>query len=252
MKQPGATFEPQAQGPEVINNPTGETIALRFDVLQSLETTIGQDWKEQISAVIESGTLNLRDADGHHTNREEGTTAKLGLVTADGAELAELVPGVWTLYQGEFMTMMQQALPEDAEPLRAYDDPKLALEGYAQLPVAEAGSDKVQYRMEAHTDLRYTAVLVIDIPANEADGGLLVIGNNPDAQSTTEINEDATHIKHTAATLLCFLQGRKYPHYTQEVTDPNSKRIVISLNYPLETETLEEALALLQHVEGVK
>jgi hypothetical protein len=252
MTHPGDTHEPQPKGPEVIPNPTGETIALRFDVLPLLEAAVGPDWREKITDVIEAGELKLRKPDGHYTNREEGSTAKLGLVTADGQEFADAVPGVWELYQTDFMAMMQQALPEDAEPLVAYDDPEKALEPYAQQPVETAGADDVQHRMEAHVDMRYTAVLVIDAPEDENDGGRLVIGSDPDAHSVAEIDKDATRIPHIPATLLCFTEGRKYPHYTEEVTNPDAKRVVISLNYPLEGEDPAAADEILQHIGGTQ
>jgi hypothetical protein len=252
MKQPGISHEPQANGPEMITNPSGEVIALRFNVLQLLESVVGPDWQEQISGVIEGGSLNLRAADGHYTNREYGNPAQFGLITADGQDLASTVPGVWGLYQTSFAEMMQQALPPGAEPLKVYSDPKLALEGYAQQPVEKAGSKEVQYRMEAHTDMRYTAVLVVKAPKHERDGGRLVISNNPNAQNVDEINKDATRIMHVPATVLCFTEGRNYPHYTEEVVSPDAKRVVVSLNYPLETETDAAAADLLRHIEGVQ
>lgn len=249
MKQPGSSFELRTDGREIISNSNYEILAVRFDVVPLLEGQIGLNWKEEIIRVIKDGSLNLRTPDGHYTNREEGNHASFGLLTAEGDDIARRVPGVWELYKGQFMTMMQQALPEEVEPLKSYDDPDLALEGYAQLPTVRPSED-IQFRMEAHVDMRYTAVLVIDAPEDETAGGALVIGSNPNARNVEEINQDATKILHKPGTLLCFSRGREFPHYTEEVTSSNADRIVISLNYPVASETREAANDLLLHIKG--
>lgn len=79
-----------------------------------------------------------------------------------------------------------------------------------------------------------------------------MIGNSTEANSIEEINAnaDATYITHRPGTLVCFSQGRFYPHYTEEVTDPQSRRITVSLNYPVEGETLEAAEELVNHAYG--
>lgn len=250
MKQPGYSFESQSSKPEVITNPSGETIALRFDAVPILEQVMGSDWQEQATGIIESGSFSLRSADGHYTNREKGNSSQFGLVTADGLDIVNTTPGIWQLYQDSFRDMMQQVLPEDSEPFRTYDDPSKAIEGYSQQPVEPSTPDEIEFRLEAHIDLRYTAVLVIEAPEDDNDGGRLVISNDASAESVDEINQDATYIKHIPGTLVCFVEGRKYPHYTEEMTNPESKRTVISLNYPAETETEDAAEELMQHIKG--
>lgn len=245
--------DPEKSGtPELIANPRGEILALRFDVLPLLVSEIGPEWQKQLSDVIQAGPLVTREPQEHYTNREHGTVALLGLLTPDGSDLATQVPGLWRLYQGPFRELMERALPLEDRPLRAYDEPGLALEGLAQKPVVRPGSDSVQYRMENHVDQRNTAVLVVDAPPNDADGGRLFISNNPDALSVAETDADATIVSHRPGTLLCFSLGKIYPHHTEELTNPNSRRIIVSLNYPAHDESPEEAQGLQDYIQGKK
>lgn len=237
--------ELQMYKPEVVESPTGEMLGIRFDISSLLETKIGQDWQQQAADVISTGEEIVRTGN-HHTVREP--VGKFGLASVEGEELAEALPGIWELYQGTFKQMMQSALPAGVEALRSYDDPHLALEPVNQLP-KDPASD-VERRYEAHVDQRYTAVVVIKAPESAEQGGRLVISGSPDAASLAEIDKDATYIEHRPATLFCFSRGRTYPHYTEQVIDPSAERMTIALNYPAESETLEQAHELVDHAYG--
>ncbi len=239
--------ELQIYSPEVFQNPQGESLAVRFDVKSLLEAKIGPEWQKQIMELVDhEGRLVVRRPT-HETCREADVNAQLGLITLDGKIVADYVPGMWELYQGTFKQLMQAALPAGVEPLRAYDDPALALETLSQQPAVEG--DPIQRRLEAHVDLRYTAVLVAVAP-NLPTEGRLAISNNPNAKTVEEIKDNATYIVHRAGTLVCFSQGRVSPHVTEEIKDPTSRRVITSLNYPTETETPEVAAEIQAHIEG--
>ncbi len=123
----------------------------------------------------------VRRGDGHFTNREANPDSKFELITVPGEKLAQAVPGVWNLYGGPFKSMMRSALPTDAEGLKVYDDPSHALECVSQEPAEEATS-LTERRLEAHVDMRYTAVFVAQEPASSTEGRL-VIANDPTARN---------------------------------------------------------------------
>jgi hypothetical protein len=249
MNNPASRSELTSQQPEIISNHLGETVALRYDVQPLLEAQVGIDWQERIVGAVQAGDFHVRSADGHYTNREFGSSSKFGLITALGDELIAKVPGLWALYNGPFKDMMNEAMPNTAEPLKAYADPKLAFEGYSQKPAAEVANG-IEHRMEAHVDQRYTVVLAVVMPTGDNVGGRLVIGNNPDARNVDEIKRDATFITHIPGTVLCFSKGMILPHYTEEIDGLDAQRVVVSINYPVESESLEEAETLLRHIEG--
>lgn len=237
--------ELQIYHPEVIESPSGEMLGVRFDVTNLLEAKVGPDWQHEVASVIEAGDEIVRTGD-HHTVREP--VGRFGLVSVEGQDLATAVPGVWELYKGAFKQMMQAALPAGMELLNSYEDPHLALEPVKQLPADPTSG--VQRRYEAHVDQRYTAVLVVKAPVSAEQGGRLVVSDHPEATSIEEIDQGAVRIAHKPGTLFCFSRGRVYPHYTEEVTDQKSKRLTVALNYPVESETLEEAHELVDHSYG--
>lgn len=223
------------------------SVMIRFDVSRLLETKVGEDWQDQIAQKIaDEGVFIPRTAD-HATVREADPIVEFGLTTLEGGALAEAAPGLWELYRTTFKQMMQIALPPGMEPLRAYEDPSHALEAVSQQPAE--GNQMLQHRMEAHVDQRYTAVLVVKRPKHD-DEGRLVIANNPDSLNVEEIEKDATRIVHESATLVCFSRGRVFPHFTEEIYDPESARITVGMNYPTESETPEAAQELLDHSLG--
>ena len=236
--------------PEVITNRHGEEIAVRFDVNSLLEGSIGTSWQRDIGDLImQEGVYTERAAGEHYTVREADPHKKFGLTMLDGEVLVSRIPALWDLHRGSFRWMMQAAIPIGEEPMRVYDHPRRAFEPLSQ-PVSEDLED-TEHRMEGHVDQRYTALLVIEAthPENE---GRLATANNPDAQTVEEIREDATFVTHKAGTLYCVSRGSKYPHYPEKITDPSSKRIIVVNNYPKESETDEEAQALLDLIEGNK
>jgi hypothetical protein len=249
MVNPAFAPEQDLPEPERIINSTGEVIVLRFDAIPYLEEAIGSNWQEALAEVVQAGDVKQRRADGHKSNREEGFTGVLELVTARPEDLETKVPGLWDLYRGPFKDMISQVLPEGSEPLKAYEHIVDGLEGVAQIPVEQTGNPEIQHRMEAHIDGRYTAVLVVDVPES-SQGGDLVIANRADLNGVTAISNDATRIHHIPGTLVCFVQGRKYPHYTEEIT--GGRRVIFSLNYPPESETAQQAAEFRQNTYGLQ
>lgn len=242
-----STPELAQYSPEPIQSPRGELLAMRFDVNTLLESKIGPNWQEvTCDTITNRGELIVRGVDDP-TCREADPSTRVGLITLHGDIMAKVAPGIWELYNGTFKQMMQMALPAGMEPLRAYEDPIDALECLSQQPAIF--DDGIERRIEAHVDQRRTAVLVLAEPNSDTEGRL-VVGNNPDAQNIAEINADPTYIVHRPGTLVCFSKGSIYPHYTEEITDPTSRRIVISMNYPRESETPEEAQRMREQVLG--
>lgn len=232
--------------PEELTNPYGEVLALRYDVSGILEDAVGLNWQEKmLGLMVRSGIEVVRDA-SHHTCREDDPTAAFSLFTIGGAELVQTFPGFWELYKGKFRDLMQSSLPVDADAMKTYDDPAQSMQVVQQL-APETASD-VQNRMEAHVDQRYTAILVIEA-STALDSGRLVVANNPEAKTVEEINQDALFIVHKPGTLICFTKGRLYPHYPEEIRD-GEQRMIISINYPVEYESDEEARALYEHDTG--
>lgn len=239
--------ELEAYRPEFFTHPNGELLAVRFDVNSLLESHLGQDWQIETQRIVDAhGVIVPRTVDDP-TCREADPTTRIGLVTVEGGLLAREAPGLWNLYSGTFKQMMQQALPVGAEPLRSYEHPELGLECVTQFPPQP--DDTFERRLEAHVDGRYTAVLVLCPPVSDQEGRL-VIGRNPEAQSLEEIRDDAEYITHRQGTLLCFSRGSEYPHFTEPITVSGSRRTVISLNYPKESETPEQTWAIYQHAMG--
>lgn len=208
-------------------NASNDVVAVRFDVANDLTDEIGTDWQDQLSDAVEQGRLTIRAADGHYSNREANPTDQFGLITTTGSELTSKVPGVWKLYRGLFRAMVEQSLPTDFAPLVVADDPDKAIEAYAQPTTGTS----FKPRMESHVDVNYSAVLAVAMPESPTDGGRLFIANNPDAASVEEVDQDRLVIEHVPGTLLCVVGGRKYPHYTEEVRNPDAKRIAVALNY---------------------
>jgi hypothetical protein len=238
-----ASPEFEAFHPEVIGNPKGEALAIRYDVSRLLETKIGVDWQREMGDFIAAGKSTKRTG-AHWTVREPVGAFVLDLT--QGEALEQAFPAVWELYEGVFKQMTQAALPAGVEPMKLREHPNQALEPFSQRP-ADKESGELR-RMEAHVDQCYTSVLAIEVPENgETQGGRLVIANNAEASSVKEITDDAVYITHKPGTLLCFSRGRVYPHFTEEVTDPTAKRIMLSMNYPVESETPEEARELTGH-----
>ncbi len=239
--------ELQMYRPEVFKAPNGEMLAVRFDVQSLLESKIGPDWQEQMCTAIETQGKPVERGFKHWTIREADPNGKIELITFDGSEMADLIPGLWELYQGTFKQMMESVLPPNVPRLKIYDDRNRGLECVSQKPATI--DEKYPRRMEAHVDQRYTAVLSLAAPNSEKEGRL-VIGNNPDAKNVEEIAADAVYIVHKPGTVVCFSRGSQYPHYTEEITDPDSRRIIVSLNYPTEHETEDEARELTEHILG--
>ena len=248
MVNPASAPERSLPDPERIVNNSGEVIALRFNVIPYLEQAIGHDWQETLVRVIHSGTVEQRRADGHVSNRERGFNGVVELVTAGAEDLKTEVPGLWDLYLGPFKDMITEVLPEGSEPLKTYEHPEDALEGLAQIPVEQTGNADVQRRMEAHIDGRYTGVLVVEAPEDSSQGGDLVIANSADLNGVEEISKNATRVHHIPGTLVCFVLGRKYPHFTEEIT--SGRRVIVSLNYPPEGETPEQAAQFREYIRS--
>ncbi len=240
--------ELESYSPEVMSNPQGEALAVRFDVTSLLEAQVGENWQEaSCQAILGEGDLAVRNGE-HYTVREANPQSQFGLITLEGGKLDAIVPGLWELYKGAFKQMMQAALPAGLEPLHSYEDPLFALEAVAHtFPDPSTG---INYRYEAHVDQRYTGVLVLDAPSSGDQGGRLVISNKKDAKTVEDIEKDPLYIVHKPGTLVCFSKGRFYPHYTEELKDPEARRVTISLNYPVEGETPEAAQLILNHALG--
>ena len=234
--------------PEVFESKHGELLAVRFDVNELLEHEVGPDWQERIcQAVTGQGTVVVRNG-MHPTTREADPMSQFALLTLEGRKMADVAPGLWELYRGPFKHMTEASLLPGHEPFTVYDDPIDALETTSQ-QVATASNAQYKHRYEAHVDQRNTDVLAVALPDSDDEGGLR-IGSNPDAQTVEEIDEDYTRIVHKAGTLLVFSQGRLFPHYTEEITTPGSRRVTISLNYPLMSETPEELLSIRENALG--
>lgn len=228
--------------PEPIYALDGEQLGVRFDVRSLLEREVGPDWQEKAClAVTDYGEVVYKDATDE-TCREEDPYTRFELLTLDGLTLANMIPGLWRLYRGPFRGMMSATLPKGAEALRVYEEPKDALEFVSQQPADP--STGVLRRMEAHVDQRYNAVLPFDVPASGLEEGRLAIASNPDSRNETEIRDGATFITHRPGWLVCFSWGMKYPHFPEEIKSSLARRIALSLNYPLASESEEDALRL--------
>lgn len=230
--------------PETFYTSEGRLLVARYDVQNLLDTYIGADWQEKaLGAVAQLGELVVRDAQ-HWTCREADPNARFGLITLNGDQFAQAVPGLWELYKGPFQKLMAQSLESTSEGLRSYDTPLDALECVTQIPPKEG--EVFSRVMEAHVDQRRTAILVIKAPAKD-DEGRLVIAHNNRAKTVSEIKADATYISHIAGTLVCFANGDIYPHCTEPLKTLGTQRTVISLNYPKLSETPEQAQEILKH-----
>ncbi len=239
--------------PEAIVSQNGETIALRFEVGSLLEQKLGPDWQIQFEHLMESeGKVSPHTAEDP-TCREDSPTDSFYLVKLDGQQVVQAMPPFWDLYKGTFRDMMQKALPANSEQMRTYEEENArdCLEVYSQLPPPDDAANRSttkHYRLDAHVDQRYSAILVIRAP-HSLTSGRLVISNNPDAVGTDAINKDATFVRHKDGTLICFPLGRQLPHYTEPI-QKGDVRMVVSINYPTEGETPEDTARIAQHNHG--
>lgn len=232
--------------PELIYGATNEILATRYDINPLLKNVLGENWQDQFEHVTSTlGRLIVRDA-SHSTCREADPSSLFGLTIVGGRSVVECIPGVSRLYEGLFQDLMRVALPSGYPPMKTWQDPDRWLELYRH---ADPETDsKIQQRMEAHVDQRYTAILVIRSEV-ALGSGRLVIAHNSTAQNVDEINEEATYVEHTSGTLICFPKGTVYPHYSEEINE-GEQRVIGSINYPLASETLEQADSIVAYNNG--
>lgn len=238
--------EPLIQ-PEPIRNAAGDQLAVRFDVSEALTAELGENWQVAAKELIDThGVLSIRDA-SDPTCRESDPNQEFAMITVSGDQLLEAFPGFIGLYKGLFALMMQQSLDPTMQPFAIYEDPAKAFEVYAQIPPLPNRRD-LEFRLDAHIDGRYTAILPIFVPASTTVGRL-VIANNPNAMNVDEIYEDATLVSHMAGGLLCAPRLTELPHYTEELLEGYT-RAIVGINYPMASESESQALRLQQHFNG--
>lgn len=232
---------------EELSAPSGEVLALRYDIENILRGHVGQDWQTSLSKQVElSGREVVRDA-SHYTGREEDPETSFSLVLLGGSELIHSHPGFWKLYRGIFRNLMQTSLPSNASIMKTYDDPELSMEVVKQVP-PKLDKPEVQNRMEAHVDKRYTAILAITTPKS-TDSGRLVIASDPNASGIDEIKDNALYVSHRPGTIICFPKGREHPHYTEPIRQ-GEERVIVSINYPVYGELPQEAEEMVRYLRG--
>lgn len=204
-----ATSKPERKirQPEILTNAAGKTLASRFDVTDLLRRELGADWQTSFRDFMTFKSEHMLRSNEHKSVRESAGT-EVEMLFVNGHSIFRYFSGLEKLYRGPFKKLMMQSLLDGAEALTITDEPIMAVEAYEQ--TEKEGRSQIERRMEAHTDSRYTAVLIIDTPA-KGYGGRLVIGNDPRAATPAEIKRDATYMSKSQGRCFVSRAAASYP-----------------------------------------
>jgi len=184
-----------------------------FDVTSYLP----HGWREDIEEVC--AEADFRDFPRTPVLSREAdnvTHITRGRVHAD--KVQQCLPWLYKLYRSDFLELATEAR---GEPIKAAFDDR-----YGVVLNVQRGNTM---RFECHVDSNPVTGLLF-FTDHPADGGELVVGNDPAAVGLEAVDRDCSVIQVHAGHLI-FFDGKTYPHYVRPLLFKLDVRVVAVMNY---------------------
>ena len=109
--------------PELFYDSTGQELARRYDVAETLACTVGANWQLQFEQVVTSNSQRTLRGLDHETCVDLGDgRTQFELQMVPGAVLSLAIPEMSVLYKTTFADLMRAAMGEDAHKMNLYND----------------------------------------------------------------------------------------------------------------------------------
>ncbi len=178
-----------------------------------------KDWQEQVIFTTQRNYFEKNLHPTSVTSREGKSVKEIRVATVKGSDIRSQLPWIKTLYMNDFAELGKKIINKK---IHLAED-----ERYAYNLNYQYG---IKMRYECHVDSNPLEGLLYCTDHPEGAGGELVIGLNKNASSIEEVNENCVRIFPKAGHLV-FFDAREFPHYVSPLTNPDSFRIVVAMNY---------------------